>query len=358
MSPTPGAYLRGYDHAEALDGRKVRVEFKEPNAGFLQANTEGQFGIIAPESLAKSPKERCAGGTIGSGPYVLREAVQDERVEFDRRAGYDWAPAVFGGTGASTLDRVTVQIVPEESLRAAGVLAGEYDLAYSMTETGLAQAKNQDGVEAVLAPNRGVVNNFVVNTSDPVLADPAVRQAIQQGIDRGELVDTFYGEGVEPATDVVSRDHPFYTDHSALLGHDPARSRSILDDAGWVKGGDGVRAKDGRKLELALTYASTDIGSAASGWEYVKNGLADIGVALELKQVSEAEQADLRASGDWQLAVYQGRAAATPTGSPRSTPRGSRPGTGRHPGRRSTARSPSRRPPSIRRSDAPWWTRP
>ncbi|MET9555587.1 ABC transporter substrate-binding protein [Streptomyces sp. NPDC006645] len=306
VSPTPGAYLRGYDHAEALGGQKVRVEFKEPNAGFLQANTEGQFGIIAPESLAKSPKERCAEGTIGSGPYVLREAVQDERVEYVRREGYDWAPAVFGRTGASALDRVTVQIVPEESLRAAGVLAGEYDLAYSMTETGLAQAKNQDGVKAVLAPNRGVVNNFVTNTSDPVLADPSVRQAIQLGIDRDELVDTFYGEGVEPATDVVSRGHPFYTDHSALLGYDPARSRSILDDAGWVKGADGVRAKDGRRLELTLTYASTDIGSAASGWEYVKSGLADIGVALELKQVSEAEQADLRESGDWQLAVYQG----------------------------------------------------
>ncbi|MEU0987966.1 ABC transporter substrate-binding protein [Streptomyces sp. NPDC005953] len=306
VSPTPGAYLRGYDNAKAIDGRTVRVEFTQPNAGFLQANTEGQFGIIAPASLAKSPKERCAEGTIGSGPFVLKEAVQDERVEYTKREGYDWAPAAFGRKGAAALDRVTIQIVPEESVRAAGVVSGEYDIAYSMTEKGLSQAGKQDGVNTVLAADRSVVNTFVVNTADPVLTDPAVRQAIQHGIDRKEFVDTFYGKGVEPATDVVSRGHPNYRDRTTLLAHDPERSRSILERAGWAKGTDGIRAKGGKKLRLALTYSNSDIGAAASGWEYVKNGLAEIGVALDLKPVSDAAQADLRKTGKWQLAVYQG----------------------------------------------------
>lgn len=306
VSPTPGAYLRGYDHAEAVGKRKVRVEFKEPNAGFLQANSEGQFGIIAPESLAKTPKQRCAEGTIGSGPFVLDEAVQDERVEYVQREDYDWAPAAFGRTGASALKRVTFQIVPEESLRAAGTVSGEYDLAYSMTETGLAQAKGKDGITTVLAPDRSVVNSFVTNTSDPLLADASVRQAIQRGIDREEFVSTFYGKGVEPATDVVSRSHPYYTDRGKQLGYDPALSRRILDRAGWEKGKGGVRTKDGKRLKLTLTYSKSDIGATASGWEYIKSGLAEIGIALELKPVSEAEQADLRKSGDWQLAVYQG----------------------------------------------------
>ncbi|GGZ21787.1 peptide ABC transporter permease [Streptomyces inusitatus] len=306
VSPTPGAYLRNYDRAEALDARTVRVSFKKPNAGFLQANSEGQFGIIAPESLAKSPKERCAEGTIGSGPFVLDEAVQDERVEYVKREGYDWAPDAYGRDGAASLERVTIQIVPEESLRAAGVVSGEYDLAYSMTETGLAQAKGQNGVKTVLASDRSVVNTFVVNTADPVLADPAVRQAIQRGINREELVSAFYGKGVEPATDVVSPGHPSYKDRGELLGHDPEYSASVLDRAGWVKGKDGIRVKDGQQLRLSLAFSAGDIGSAESGWEYVKNGLADIGVAIDLKRVSDAEQADLRKSGKWQLAVYQG----------------------------------------------------
>ncbi|MFE9248979.1 ABC transporter substrate-binding protein [Streptomyces sp. NPDC007088] len=306
VSPTPGAYLRGYRGARTVGARKVRVEFKEPNAGFLQANVEGQFGIVAPASLAKSPSRRCAEGTIGSGPFVLDKAVQDERVEFTRREHYDWAPASFPHQGAPAVKRLTVQIVPEENLRAAGVVAGEYDLAYSMTETGLAQAKNQDAVKSVLAPDRSVVNTFVVNTSDPVLADPAVRQALQHGIDRAKLVDTFYGKGVEPATDVVSGGHPDYLDHSELLAYQPERSRSLLDAAGWVKSKGGIRAKDGRPLRLTLTFAGADIGSDASGWEFVKDNLADVGISLTLHRVSDAKQADLRKSGDWQLAVYQG----------------------------------------------------
>ncbi|UED87833.1 ABC transporter substrate-binding protein [Streptomyces profundus] len=305
-SPTAGAYLRGYDRAEPVDERTVRVTFTEPNAGFLQANTEGQFGILAPESLAGTPEERCVDGTIGSGPFVLDEAVQDERVSYVRRDGYDWAPAAFGRTGEAALERVTIQIVPEESLRAAGVVSGDYDLAYSITETGLAQAEGQDDVETVLAPDRSVVNTLVVNTADPVLADPAVRQALQHGIDREEFVDAFYGEGVEPATDVVSRGHRFYTDRGELLAHRPEVSRSLLEDAGWTEGADGIRAKEGQRLDITLTFAGTDIGTAASGWEYLQSRLADIGIALELRQVSEAEQADIRASDDWQLAVYQG----------------------------------------------------
>lgn len=306
VSTTPGTYLSGFDHAEAVDERTVRFVFDEPNAGFLQANTEGQFGIIAPESLARTPEERCAEGTIGSGPFVLEEAVQDERVEYVRRDGYDWAPSAFGRTGEAALERVTFQIIPEESVRAAGVVAGDHDIAYSITESGLAQAEGDESVQSVLASDRSVVNTLVVNTSDPVLSDPAVRRALRHGIDREELVSTFYGEGVEPATDVVSASHPYYTDRGDLLAYDPDLSRSLLDDAGWTEGSDGVRSKEGQELRVSLTYVSTSIGADASGWEYVQSRLADVGIQLDLSPVSDAEQADLQTSDDWQLVVYQG----------------------------------------------------
>lgn len=306
VSPTPAAYLRGFARADAIDARTVRIVFGEPNAGFLQANTEGQFGILASETLAKTPEQRCAQGVIGSGPFVLQGTVQDERVEFVRRNGYSWAPASFGREGPPALARVTVRIVPEESLRAAGVLAGEYDLAYSIYKAGVSQAAGQDGVRVVTAPNRGVVNSFVVNTSDPVLADGAVRRAIQHGIDRPQLVRAFYGDGVEAATDVVSRGHPFYVDHGALLAFDPALARRLLDAAGWTPGPDGIRTKDGRRLAVGLTYVRGTIGSLQVGWEYVQSQLAALGIALDLRSVSLAEQADARTSGQWQLAVFQG----------------------------------------------------
>ncbi|MFC7740821.1 ABC transporter substrate-binding protein [Nocardiopsis composta] len=89
---------------------------------------------------------------MGTGPFVLEEAVQDERLEYTKREGYDWAPAAFERTGEAALDRLTVQIVPEESVRAAGVVAGDHDLAYSITETGLSQAEGQEGWRASWHP--------------------------------------------------------------------------------------------------------------------------------------------------------------------------------------------------------------
>ncbi len=307
-SPTPGAYLHSFDRADAIDDRTVRIHFKEPNAGFLQANTEGQFGIIAPESLAKSPEQRCAQGTIGSGPFVLDHVVQDERLEYVRRAGYNWAPPTFGKQGEAALNRLTIQIVPEEGARAAGLIAGDYDIAYSIFQTGADQAKGNDQVQRVLAPNRGVVNSLLPNTADPVLADRAVRQALQHGIDRKQLVSTFYGPGVEAATDIVSRGHPDYQDRTAQLRYDPALSRSLLNAAGWTPGPDSIRVKDGRRLELTLNYVAGSIGAVQSGWEFVQSQLAAVGIRLVLAPISNAQQADLRSSGKWQLTVAQGAA--------------------------------------------------
>lgn len=306
VAPTVGAYLRGFERIEVVDSRTVRVVFREPNAGFLQANTEGQFGIVASETLSQTPEKRCQKGVIGSGPFVLDRAIQDERIEYVRREDYDWAPKAFGRKGPASLERVTIQIVPEESLRAAGVLNGEYDLAYSITKTGLAQAKGRDTVRVVTAPNRGVVNSFVVNTADPILSDRAVRQAIQRGINRSELATTFYGDGVEAASDIVSSGHPFYSDHSDLLAYDPELARRLLDKAGWAPGADGIRTKGNRPLEIGLTFVNGTIGSVESGWEYIQSQLAALGIRLELHPVSTAEQNDIRASNRWQLAVFQG----------------------------------------------------
>ena len=305
-SPTPGAYLQGFDGAHAIDDRTVRVQFTRPNAGFLEANTEGQFGIIAPESLDRTPEQRCASGTIGSGPFVLERAVPDERLEYRRRSGYTWGPAAFGTAPPEAFSRLTVQIVPEESERAAGVVSGNYDLGYSIQQKGLQQAAGNPDVEPRVAPNKGVINTFIPNTSDPTMADTAVRRAIQRGIDRSTLARVFYGPGIDPASDVVSRGHPSYRDRGSLLRFDPDESRRVLDTAGWTPGPDGIRVKDGTRLAITLSYAADDIGSAATGWEYVQTGLRDIGVDLQLQPISDARQTDLRTSGRWQLTVDQG----------------------------------------------------
>ena len=306
VSVTPGAYLRGFESAEVLDDFTLRITFGEPNAGFLQANAEGQFGIIAPESLEKSPEERCSEGTVGTGPFVLEETVQDERIVYTKREDYNWAAETYGHTGEAHIDTLTVHIVPEESVRASGVASGDYDVAYSITESGLSQAQGNDEVEPLLAPDRSVVNTLVVNSEDDVLAAREVRQALQHGIDREELVDTFYGEGVEPATDVVGNAHPFYQDRGQLLAFDPERSRELLEEAGWEEGDDGIRTRGDERLEISLTYVSESIGAEAAGWEYLQSRLAEIGIDLVLDPVSDAELADLQGSDDWQLTVYQG----------------------------------------------------
>ena len=51
---------------------------------------------------------------------------------------------------------------------------------------------------------------------------------------------------------MISSSAAAYDDLSDKLSYDPALSEKLLDEAGWAKGGDGVRQKDSKPLTLAV----------------------------------------------------------------------------------------------------------
>ena len=75
-----------------------------------------------------------------------------------------------------------------------------------------------------------------------------VRQAVQHGIDRDEILSTVYTEDWCPAETFIQSSVPEATDHSDAFAYDPDEAEALLDDAGWTKGADGVRTKDGQPL--------------------------------------------------------------------------------------------------------------
>jgi len=90
------------------------------------------------------------------------------------------------------------------------------------------------------------------NLRDPLLKDVNVRRALVLAIDRGKLTQALF-EGRQSVAH--SPFHPldvYYTDDLAKYDLDIARAEKLLDDAGWKKGADGMRVKDGKKLSIIL----------------------------------------------------------------------------------------------------------
>ncbi|MEU4645524.1 ABC transporter substrate-binding protein [Micromonospora sp. NPDC023814] len=139
-------------------------------------------------------------------------------------------------------------------------------------------------------PTRGVNNGLYLRPANSILQDINVRKALQAGTNAKEVVETLFTGSYPVATSVLSHLAEGYADLSAQLAYDPDRANALLDQAGWVRGGDGIRAKGGRKLELSV-FVSGPQPLSKQTLELVAQQWARIGVRLDVRPADSGTQA-------------------------------------------------------------------
>lgn len=301
-APLAASYLAGYTKTEVPDEYTATVVFDEANAQFLQATSTVSLAILSEETAAVDPAERLQGDVVGSGPFVLDSYTQDQGAVITRRDGYDWAPASSEHDGDAYLDSIEFTVVPESGVRAGGLASDQFDAVGDVLPQDVPQVEGSDG-EVLTRANPGVPFVLQPNVTRPPLDDPDVRRALLVAVDRQELVDTVLSDAFEPATSVLASTTPGYADQSDQLVFDPDEAGRILDDAGWTKGPDGLRVKDGEPLEIEVTYTPVFTGSGAV-LELAAQQLRAVGIDLTLRQLTAAEQTTAQESGDYDLYYY------------------------------------------------------
>lgn len=271
-----GLFPKTYDRAEAIDATTVKVYFKKPTLGFIP--TLGYHGsiLISPKTLAQPASVQAdLGKTAGSGPYVVESWKEGDHVTLVKRKDYNWGPEAVGHTGPAYLDTITYKLVTEPSLRVASVQSGQADVAYNASPQELKSLK-EEGFTIATPRYLGFVNGWAVNTKLPPYDDVKVRQALQSGINRQEIIDTVYTPDWKFPTSFIQSNVPGATDHSDLLAYNPDKAEKLLDEAGWKKGADGFRSKDGKTLELTL-HSTPYLATSKAIDELISQQLAKIG---------------------------------------------------------------------------------
>src|SRR5699024_8446598 len=146
--------------------------------------------------------------------------------------------------------------------------------------------------------NPGVPFVLQFNTTKTPVESVAVRKAIILGVNRQELVDTVLSDQFLPATSVLAANTPAYLDLSADLAFDPDQALSLLAADGWELGEDGLQHKNGQTLTVETVYAPLFSGNQAI-LELTQQQLRDIGVDLQLRQQTAAQQGETLTSGDY-----------------------------------------------------------
>ncbi|MAP63779.1 MAG: hypothetical protein CMH34_08565 [Microbacterium sp.] len=289
-----GAYLEGYTGTDVISDTEFTVNFAEPNVAFLQGATTMSLGILSEASATATPEERCA-APIGSGPFVLDSYVANDSIVIDRREGYDWASELRGHEGEAYLETVTFPIITEASVRTGGLSSGEYDAIQDLPYIDESRFTT-DEYNLYAKANPGVPNSFVVNTTQGLLGDESVRQAITMGLDRDQInVIAGSVSGAAP-TSVLTSSTPGFTDLGDTLAYDPDGATAVLEADGWELGSDGIYERDGQPLTVTVTaFYAQDVLEAA------QQQLREVGIDLQLNMVTAGDFFGAIATGDYEM---------------------------------------------------------
>jgi peptide/nickel transport system substrate-binding protein len=118
----------------------------------------------------------------------------------------------------------------------------------------------------------------------PILSDVRVRKALSIAIDRDLLVEIGYGPTGRPTCNLVPAPALYASDNTECLSQDIEGAKALLEQAGWMPGPDGVRVKDGKRLQLL--YQTSTNGVRQDFQALIKQWWSEIGVETELRNIS------------------------------------------------------------------------
>ncbi len=296
-----GGKLPSTDFTVTSDNAAGTVTVTLPHPyGFLLVGA-GAVPIVCPAGLA-DPK-LMARTTYGTGPFTLKENVADDHLTFAVRKDYRWGPGGLGTNEPGTPAKVVLKVVKDSTTAVNLFLSGQLN---NVAATALDQARlNGHGFEtkAALA---GPDDMFFNQRKDRPTADLAVRKALTLALDLPELVKVVsQNSGTRPESLSLLAPRPCRIDtvKGQLPTRDMTAARHTLDQAGWVAGASGTRAKAGRQLKVTLLYPSGDSGVAA-GMELVSQWWKDLGAPVKLKGVApSAFVAELFGGNTWDVSL-------------------------------------------------------
>ncbi|MGM1058123.1 ABC transporter substrate-binding protein [Saccharothrix sp. Mg75] len=267
LDPASGSTERteftGLTGVERLDAHTVRFTLDKPWAAFPHLLT---LGILPSEALGGPLAEV---KPVGTGPYKLVEWKKGDRMVLEANASHF--------AGEPKIRRLTVVFVPDDNTRAQRMRAGEFD----GTELPPRLADESDGDGLRVITHRSADLRAVTLPTGPVTGDSAIRVALNHAVDREGLVDGLLGGKGSPASTPIPDALPEFLDPGARFAHDEALANLLLDQAGWVRGEDGVRARDGVPARFTLMYPLGDAVRADLATAFAADAKA-VGVDVQL----------------------------------------------------------------------------
>lgn len=293
----------GVKSVTAKDPNTAVVTYANPNPFYFQWGVGFNSHILQKAqytSCLGAAAANCAADQkpIGTGPYKIREFKPGDVVTYDLNENYyDSKKPYFktvtfkGGGDAPSAARAVFQ-------------TGDVDYAWNLqVEAAILRPMSQQSTVGTLITSYSAsVERVLINRADPspslgdrraepdtkhpFFSDIAVRRALAMATNRAAVAGELYGDGLagRATCNIISGPEPMAsknTPNMDVCKFDLAAANKTLEDAGWVKGSDGVRAKGGVKLNIL--YQTTVNAVRQKTQDILKKDWESVGFKVELR---------------------------------------------------------------------------
>lgn len=309
---TSANYVSGFKEVKALDPGTIQLTLDSPignmeyRLSFLYAVSRKDFEKFkTAEELQNFANDKL----IGTGPFKLNTFEKDKGILI-----LDANPDYYGGR--PKIDQVIFQTFDNEDAMVQALKVGDIDMITQVPSAAFNTVKAFDNVKALQPPGRSfseLIINSVPATNNPqpkrnaALTDPKVREAIATAINKQDIVDIVLQGLGKPGTTIVPPSLGggfWFNDSIKNPDFSLDKANQILEEAGYKKGADGIRAKGNDKLEIRLQFPNNRpnyprIADLIAGW------LDQIGIKATPEAADpDALTAAVTPTGDYDLVIW------------------------------------------------------
>jgi len=298
-SKSAAGSLGPYQETQVVDNYTAKVIFKSANAAFM--NEVAGFAMVSPAAVQKFGAD-FGHNPVGTGPFKFKEYVVGQHVTVERNPDYNWGPTPLR-TGPPQVKTVIFRILADPGTRFNALKTGEIQLAPNINPQDIQSIKSDSTFKVYNVASTGMPWNIMVNATKPPTNDPVVRQALEYATDQATIIKTLYFGLYTAADSVYTPLTPGYDPATqAIYKYDPAKAGQLLDQAGWTKGSNGMRQKNGQPLKLNFINIS---GFGFDGIsQLMQSQFKDVGIAVDITDQSFPAVGDAYNRGDHHLADF------------------------------------------------------
>jgi peptide/nickel transport system substrate-binding protein len=217
---------------------------------------------------------------IGTGPFKFKSRMAGDHIELEANTGYH-----LDGPFLKTL---IIKYVPDLNVMYTQFKSGDIDVVglQWITPDHLAEAQTLEG-KVVTVAGSATFESIGLNMTRPQFQDKAVRQALYMAIDKTSIIDALYYGVPSPTETFMPRQSYYYNDDLPVHSFSIEKANALLDEAGWAKGSDGIRTKDGVRLAFSnSTTAGNHLREQAQ--QFIQQTFSMIGVEMTIKNLPPA----------------------------------------------------------------------